>query len=145
MMEDLIGIRKDRELDSIHEVEAKRLELLDEGEFLVLHKRVRRARKKHTKNYRRRASAGVVEEEARGTARPRHGKAAQRAEVLEEALARVSQRLAVVAQETYESLKAERLEGARSGRSSGPMDPTIQQTGGLAPEEPPNTRPPRAR
>lgn len=133
IMEELTGILKDQELDLIREVEAERMELLDEDELLALHKRVRRARKKHTKNYRRGAAAGVVEEGARGTARPHHGKAAQRAEVFEEALSRVSNRLAVLAQETYESLKTERLERARAGKSSGPSDPTIQETGGVGP------------
>lgn len=132
-MEDLTGILKDDERDLIREVEAARMKLLDEDELLSLHKRVRRARKKHTKNYRRRAAAGVVEEGARGTARPRHGKAAQRAEVFEEALSRVSQRLATVAQETYETLKRERLDQARSGKSSGPTDPTVTDTAGVGP------------
>lgn len=130
-METLTGILKDAELDLIREVEAERMALLDEDELLALHKRVRRARKKHTKNYRRRAAAGVAEEGARGTARPRHGKSAQRAEVFEEALSRVSNRLAVVAQETHEALKAERLKRARAGKSSGPGDASIQETGGV--------------
>jgi hypothetical protein len=120
-VEDLLGILKDDERDLIREVEPERMERLDEDELLALHKRVRRARTKHTKNYRRRAAAGVSAEGARGAARPRHGKAAQRAEVFEEALSRVSQRLAVVSQEAYETLKAERLERAQAGKSSGPQ------------------------
>ncbi|GAA1497193.1 hypothetical protein [Paeniglutamicibacter kerguelensis] len=133
MMEAPTGILKDDELDLIREVEAERMELLDEDELLALHKRVRRARKKHTKNYRRLAAAGVVEEGARGTARPRHGKAAQRAEIFEEALSRVSNRLAAVAQETYEALKAERLERAAAGKSSGPHGSTGPAAGGVGP------------
>lgn len=132
-METLTGILKDDERDLIREVEAKRMDLLDEDELLALHKRVRRARKKHTKNYRRRAAAGVVEEGARGTARPRHGKAAQRAEVFEEALSRVSLRLATLAHETAEALKAERLERAREGKSTGPESPGLPTAGGTGP------------
>lgn len=132
-MESLTGILKDDELDLIREVEAERMGSLDEDELLALHKRVRRARKKHTKNYRRLAAAGVAEEGARGTARPRHGKAAQRAEVFEEALSRVSSRLAAVAQETYEKLKAERLERAGAGKSSGPENANILPDGGVGP------------
>lgn len=135
-MKSLTGILKDVERDLIREVEAKRMELLDEDELLALHKRVRRARNKHTKNYRRRAAAGVAAEGARGTARPRHGKSAQRAEVFEEALSRVSLRLAAVAQETYEALKTERLERARAGKSSGP--------GGSAARNPDKVGPGRA-
>ncbi|SEF13361.1 hypothetical protein SAMN04489740_4365 [Arthrobacter alpinus] len=132
-METLTGILKDAELDLIREVEIERMGLLDEDELLALHKRVRRARNKHTKNYRRRAAAGVAEEGARGASRPRHGKAAQRAEVFEEALSRVSLRLAATAQETYEALKAERLERARAGKSSGPETSKIPGTGGVGP------------
>ncbi|PQZ96412.1 hypothetical protein CQ018_03935 [Arthrobacter sp. MYb227] len=119
-METLLGILKDDERDLIREVEDVRLALLDEDELLALHKRVRRARKKHTKNYRRKAAAGVIDEGARGAARPRHGKSAQRAEIFEEALSRVSDRLATVAKETAEALKAERLARAQSGHSTGP-------------------------
>ncbi|ALV45369.1 hypothetical protein MB46_07550 [Arthrobacter alpinus] len=132
-METLTGILKDTELDLIREVENKRMDLLDEDELLALHKRVRRARNKHTKNYRRRAAAGVAEEGSRGTSRPRHRKAAQRAEVFEEALSRVSLRLAAVAQEAHEVLKTERLERARAGKSSGPSTPRIPTTGGVGP------------
>lgn len=116
-MESPTGLLKKDELDLIREIEPKRMDALDEDELLALHKRVRRARNKHTKNYRRRAAAGVAEEGARGNARPRHGKAVQRAEVFEEALSLVSQRLAAVALETYETLKAERLERAQKGKS----------------------------
>ena len=70
MMEAPTGILKDDELDLIREVEAERMELLDEDELLALHKRVRRARKKHTKNYRRLAAAGVVDEGAPGNRPP---------------------------------------------------------------------------
>lgn len=133
-MESPTGLLKKDELDLIREIEPKRMDALDEDELLALHKRVRRARNKHTKNYRRRAAAGVAEEGARGNARPRHGKAVQRAEVFEEALSLVSQRLAAVALETYETLKAERLERAQKGKSSGPGTATAKQ-GGVGPGE----------
>lgn len=132
-MEALTGILKKDELDLIRELEPQRMDLLDEDELLALHKRVRRARNKHTKNYRRRAAAGVSEEGARGNARPRHGKARQRAEVFEEALSRVSLRLATLAQETHEALKAERLERARAGKSSGPNTSANSSAGGVGP------------
>lgn len=132
-MEALTGILKKDELDLIREIEPKRMNMLDEDELLALHKRVRRARNKHSKNYRRRAAAGVAEEGARGNARPRHGKASQRAEVFEEALSRVSLRLAAVAQEAHEALKAERLERARTGKSSGPGTSASPSAGGVGP------------
>lgn len=132
-MESQLGILKDEERDLIREIESERMDLLDEDELLALHKRVRRARKKHTKNYRRRAAAGVKAEGSRGGARPRHGKSAQRAEIFEEALARVSRRLAAVAEETHAALKAERLERAQAGKSTGPVQESTGNSGGVGP------------
>lgn len=104
----------------MREVEDERMALLDEDELIDLHRRVRRARNKHAKNYRRKAAERVAEAGARGTARPRNRKSAARAEAFEEALAQVSARLAVVAHEAAEELRRERLAQARAGRSSGP-------------------------
>ena len=81
--------------------------------------RVRRARNKHVKNYRRRAALEVEEQAGRGTSRPKNARAAQRAEIFEDALARVSGRLEVLARRSAEELKAARLAAARKG-STGP-------------------------
>ncbi len=108
------------ELALIRETERERLAALDEDALVDLHQRVRRARDKYVKLYRRQASARVMEAGARGAARPRNRHNADRAEVFEDALARVSRRLAVVAGESARALRAERLEAARSARASGP-------------------------
>lgn len=102
----------------LRELKSKNLDTLDEDELAELHRRVRRARAKHTKNYRRGGAKRVGRAGARGAARPGNVKAAQRAETFEKALAKVSLRLAVEAQRTADELRAERLAAARQHRGS---------------------------
>ena len=120
LMEDSLWVLKETELDLIRELEPARLAALDEDELLALHKRVRRARNKHVKKYRRDASERVGEAGGRGAAAPKSDKARLRASVFEEALSRVSAELARVAHEEAEALKDERIARARAGRSTGP-------------------------
>ncbi len=89
---------------------------LDEDATLELHQQIRRARTKYVGQYRRGASARVPAKGARGRAQPANERARLRAEAFEEALARVSRRLAVLAQQASRELRAERLEAARSVR-----------------------------
>lgn len=95
--------------------EREEMEGLDEDELLALHSRVRRARNKHSKLHRRQSAAQVQADRARGNASKKNPRAAAKAEVFEDALARVSRRLAVVARDTAAELKAERLAAARAG------------------------------
>jgi len=99
--------------DLVRETEPARLAILTEDELIELHQRVRRARTKHVGLYRRQASARVPAKGARGAARPANRLNADRAEVFELALARVSARLGVVARAAAADLKAERLAAAR--------------------------------
>lgn len=119
-MEEYLWVLKASELDMIREIEEERMAELNEEELLSLHKRIRRARNKHVGNYRRKAAVRVAEHGGRGTARPGNKKSLLRAEAFEEALSRVSRRLAVVAHEEAEVLKQERLARAQAGKSSGP-------------------------
>lgn len=119
-MEQYLWVLKDKERDLIREIEADRLAQLDEDGLLALHKRVRRARNKHTTNYRRGAAERVAEAGGRGAAAAGSDKARGRAYVFEEALAIVSEQLARVAHEQAEALKDERLARARAGKWSGP-------------------------
>ncbi|GAA1669407.1 hypothetical protein [Microbacterium lacus] len=119
-MDDYMWVLKDSERDLMRELEPKRLASLDEDDLLNLHKRVRRARNKHVKNYRRGAARSVIDQASRGSAAPKSAKARHRAEAFEEALAIVSERLAVVAHEEAERLRTERLARARAGRGTGP-------------------------
>jgi hypothetical protein len=109
----------------VSQTEREALAELDEDAVIELHQRVRRARNKYVGQYRRGASARVPAKGARGKARPANERAALRAEAFEEALARVSRRLSVLANESARELKAERLAAARSvrwGVSSGGSD-----------------------
>lgn len=56
----------------------------------------------------------------RGKSRPKNTRAAQRAEVFEDVLARVSARLEVLARQSAQALKEERLAAAQANRSTGP-------------------------
>ena len=92
---------------------------LSEDELLELHTRVRRARAKYVKNYRRAASARVESAGGRGKGFAQNSRDRDKAEVFELALARVSRLVATRANETAAELRAERLAAARAG-STGP-------------------------
>ncbi|MGZ8804107.1 MAG: hypothetical protein ACXWZG_02240 [Microbacterium sp.] len=123
-MDDYLWVLKDSERDLMREIEPQRMVALDEDGLLSLHKRIRRARNKHVKNYRRGAARTVQDAGARGAAHPKGAKERHRAEAFEEALSRVSARLAEVAHEEAERLKVERLARAREGKWSGPESST---------------------
>lgn len=93
--------------------EPRALNRLDEDELVELHDRIRRARNKYSKLYRRRASERVASDRSRGRASAANTKAARKAEGFEDALARVSHKLAQVAADAAEELKSERLAAAR--------------------------------
>jgi hypothetical protein len=94
-------------------VQPRELKRLDEDELTELHDRIRRARNKYSKLYRRRASDRVTSDRSRSRASAANAKAARKAEGFEDALAKVSERLAQVAAAAAEELKAERLAAAR--------------------------------
>jgi hypothetical protein len=132
-MDEYLWVLKKPELDLVREIEPERMAALDEDELIALHKRVRQARNKHVGNYRRKAAKRVAEAGGRGAARPGNKKSLWRAEAFEEALSRVSQRLAEVAHEQSEALKNERLARAQEGKWSGP-ETAGSSDGGVADE-----------
>jgi hypothetical protein len=99
---------------------------LTEDELLDLHTRIRRARSKYAKNYRRAASANVARAGGRGKGFGQNSRDRDKAEVFELALARVSRQVAVRANEAAAELKAERIAAARQG-STGPDTTAAQQ------------------
>jgi hypothetical protein len=131
-MHELVNALNDEERDLIRETEPDRMANLAEDDLISLHSRVRRARKKTQKNYRRKAAAGVAEHGSRGASRPKNTRAAQKAEVFEDALSRVSAVLEVLAREAAEDLKRERLAAARANRSTGPQSDAPQADGGTS-------------
>jgi transglutaminase/protease-like cytokinesis protein 3 len=72
------------------------------------------ARTKYMKLYRRQAGARIANVGARGAARPQNRRNADKAEVFEIALARVSKQVDVVARRTAARLKSERLAAVRA-------------------------------
>ena len=127
----LLAVLSDTERLLVAETEPAALDALDEDEVVALHTRVRRARTKYVGQYRRSAAARVPQQGGRGLARPKNTRARQKAEVMEEALARVSRRLALLADEAAEQLKAERLEMAQTARSG--TGPDAAQAGTSSP------------
>ena len=115
----------DAERMLVAETDRDAMAALDEDELLELHQRIRRARTKYVKNYRRAASAAVSARGGRGKSFPQNRRDRDRAEVFEEALARVSRRLGVVANESARELKAERLAAAKGG-GAGPERATTR-------------------
>jgi hypothetical protein len=95
------------------DTEAAALRDLDEDDLVTLHDRVRRARNKYSKLYRRRARERVAEDATRGRAHAVNVRTARKAEAFEDALARVSRQLGRVAAAMAKQLKTERLQAAQ--------------------------------
>jgi hypothetical protein len=109
IMDAILGSLTEAELALVREADPERLSTMDEDSLIDLHTRVRRARNKQVKNYRRRAAARVEETGGRGKAYERNARRRAKAEVFEELLATVSARLADVAHQAAEVLRAERM------------------------------------
>lgn len=117
------------EVELIEATKPENLRALDEDELGDLHDRVRRASRKYRTLHRRQASAQVSADRSRGKASAKNQRSAVKAEVFEDALARVSRALAKVAKETSAALKAERLAAART-QSAGPAAASATEPGG---------------
>jgi hypothetical protein len=127
----LSTLRRD-ELDLLRETEPARMAEIDEDALLALHGRVRRARTKYVKLHRRQATAQIATVGGRGAARPRNRRNADKAEVFEVALARVSKRVDVVTRRAAAELKAERLAAARAASASRKAEPTRTRPAAVA-------------
>jgi len=114
----LLAVLNDAERLLVAQTERAELAALDEDAAIDLEARIRRARNKYVGQYRRAASARVPGHGARGMARPENLRAFMKAEAFEEALARVSRRVATLARQAAAALRAERLAAARATRPS---------------------------
>ena len=112
----LLAALNDAERLLVAQTERAELAKLDEDAAIDLEARIRRARNKYVGQYRRGASTRVVEHAARGRAAPENQLAALKAEAFEEALSRVSRRVAALARQSAAELRAERLAAARAAR-----------------------------
>jgi hypothetical protein len=122
-MDAILGSLTEAELALVREASPERLPAMDEDALVELHDRVRRARNKQVKNYRRRAAGRVEETGGRGKAYARNARRRAKAEVFEELLSAVSARLAAVAHDSAEALRAERLPAAPPS----PPPPRVQK------------------
>jgi hypothetical protein len=112
----LLAVLNDAERLLVAETERTGLAALDEDAALELEARIRRTRNKYVGQYRRAASAAVPEHGGRGRARPENKQAAMKAEAFEEALSRVSRRVATLARQAAAELRTERLAAARAAK-----------------------------
>jgi hypothetical protein len=119
-MDALLGSLAEGELSLVRETEPGRLSGLDEDALIELHTRVRRARNKHVKVYRRQAAALVADVGGRGKARPKNTRNRAKAEAFENALAAVSRQLAAAAQASAAVLEEERLAASPPPAATGP-------------------------
>lgn len=121
-----------RESEVIESTQPGAMAHLDTDELMDLHAKVRRVRNKYVQLYRRRGAAKVRAKGARGVAAEANERGWAKAEVFEEALARVSRQLAAAAQLNARELKRERLERAGkqvSGPSTSGDSATAKKTG----------------
>ena len=129
----LLNSLTDAERLLVAETERDELKRLDEDELLDLHQRIRRARTKYVKNYRRAASAAVAQTGGRGMSYPKNQRDRDKAELFESVLARVSREVAVFANRGSMELRCERLEAARAAKS-GAGAPTMRAVDQPKPE-----------
>jgi hypothetical protein len=115
----LLAVLNDTERLLVSETGRERLAKLDEDEAIELETRIRRARNKYVGQYRRSASAAVSPKGGRGKARPENTRARLKAEAFEEALSKISRRVAVLARQSAAELRAARLAAAWTGTGSG--------------------------
>jgi hypothetical protein len=120
MNKSLLAVLNDSERLLVAQTERAELAALDEDAAIELEARIRRARNKYVGQYRRAASAAVAVRGGRGKARPENQRAAWKAEAFEEALARVSARVAALARQSAAELRTQRLAAARAGRQTQP-------------------------
>lgn len=124
MSQAVLNSMTDAEQRLVAETTPAALAELDEDELLELHSRIRRARSKYVKKYRRGASGAVVKRGGRGFSYPKNQRDRDKAAVFETALARVSKEVGAHATRAAAELKSSRLAAARSGGSGPTRSPS---------------------
>lgn len=115
-MQALLGSLTEKE--QLLVVETEQLAELSEDDLVELHTRVRRMRDKYVSMYRRNSAGRVDDLGGRGFAYKKGSRDRAKAEVFEDALARVSRQLAAAARASARALRAERLAEARAMRNA---------------------------
>jgi hypothetical protein len=114
------------------ETPAAALAALDEDALVALQQRVRRARDKHTGQHRRQAAAAARAAGARGGGADAALRTARKAEIFEDALARVARSLSAAARAQRDELKAERIAAARGEGGSSARKPAGRSARGAS-------------
>jgi hypothetical protein len=114
----LLAALTDSERLLVTRTEAAQLAELDEDAAVELQGRIRSARNKYSGLYRRDAATKVAAKGGRGKARPENMRARMKAEAFEDALYRVSRRVASLARQSAIQLRAERISAARAARGT---------------------------
>lgn len=96
----------------------KRLDEMSEDDLDELFTRVRRARNKYMKLYRRQSATLVTDHESRAGTDTSNQRTRRKAEIFEDSLARVARSLAAAARATSRQLKEERLALAADAKGS---------------------------
>jgi hypothetical protein len=135
MNQQILAMMNEAEQEMLREIYDGDLSVLDEDDLVALHGRVRRARTKYTKLYRRRAAARVSKDGSRAKASPANARTARKAEVFEDALARVSRQLARACRASAEELKRERLAAARGEAKPKPRSTASKASAALPTEK----------
>lgn len=107
-----VGSLTQAERALVDETSRKAMRELDEDGLVALHARVRRARDKYVQLHRREVASRVEVAGGRGVVAAAPRRSAGKAEVFEDALARVSKALAAAARASAKALKEERLAAA---------------------------------
>jgi hypothetical protein len=117
MQKSQLAVLTDAERMLVLETTPQAMAGLDEDAVADLHNRIRRARNKYTGIYRRGGAQRVRSTGGRGKAFGKNQLARDKAEVFEDALARVSRRLGVLAKQSADELKAQRLADAKAAKA----------------------------
>jgi hypothetical protein len=123
--------RKEQAL--VAETRREHLRTLDEETLIELHARVRRARDKFVQLHRREVAGQVDAARARGVASVPPRRSASKAEIFEQALARVSSSLARAARTSAAQLRADRLAASRPAARPPATTPSPQSSSVEAP------------
>lgn len=130
----------DKEQTLLVATERARLGDLTEDELDALLTLVRRARNKYTKLYRRQSANLVAAQSSRAGTSTSNQRTKRKAEIFEDALARVASALAAAARATSKTLKQERLAAARTAKDVPATARHRSSPAGITGDQPATTR-----
>ena len=126
----------DKEQTLLIATERARLTGLTEDDLDELLTLVRRARNKYTKLYRRQSADLVAAKSSRAGTSTSNQRTKRKAEIFEDALARVASALAAAARATSNTLKQERLAAASAAKGTPAVAQSPSATAGITGDQP---------